>query len=121
MSQLNKLVVVLTFATLLSVGVAGANDRTHYVGLGNCMAYTAISNGFDGKSTISPFAEKTLSLLGDEFMFEASTLNISQADAQTFVVHRLVDLNIVLQEKGSDALKAEYEAKCEALAASLRR
>lgn len=103
------------FSLLAGAPVAGAADDAQYKKLGQCMAYTAIKNGFDGKNIISPFAADILATLGDEFMFEASTLNISEQDAQNFVVQKLVEYNLQVEERGADSLKNDHDAACQAV------
>lgn len=119
------LVRTIVTATILpiifNVTAAGAADDKHYKELGQCMAYTAIKNGFDGKNVVSPFAAQALAVLGDEFMFEASTLNISEQDAQTFVVHKLVEYNLQVEERGAESLKSDHDTNCQALIDSFQK
>lgn len=115
-----KIALCLTFVTASGVTVAGAAADDRYQQLGKCMAYTAIKSGLNGQNTMSPFAEKTLGQLGDEFMFEASKLNIPEQDAQNFVVYNLVAFNLQREEKGIESLDDDHSANCDAVIKTFR-
>jgi hypothetical protein len=117
----NVRTILIATALAFNATFAGAADDKHYKELGQCMAYTAIKNGFDGKNVVSPFAAQTLATLGDEFMFEASTLNISEQDAQTFVVHKLVEYNLQVEERGYDSLKNDLDTSCQGLVNTFKK
>lgn len=96
-----------------------AADETRFRQLGECMAYFAVISGMDGKKEVPPAVAGQIAALGSELMFEASVLGYDDDRAHTSVVEKLVEMNTVVSEQGTQALSASYSAMCDAVAAKV--
>jgi hypothetical protein len=111
--------IAIAAAIALLPTLANAADGTRYLDLAKCMAFAAVKGGLDGKKPVPADYANVLSVLGEEYMFEASALGMDDDQAQTFVVNELTRQNRIKQEKGMDALTAELGDTCSALAGTL--
>lgn len=104
-------------AALVALPVtASAADSARYLDLAKCISFATVKGGLDGKKEIPADYAAVISVLGEEYMFEASALGMSDDQAHTFVVTELMRQNRMKEEKGMDALTAEVGATCSALA-----
>lgn len=106
-------------AFLLLPTLASAADGTRYLDLAKCMTYATVKGGLDGKKPVPKDYADVISVLGEEYMFEAAALGMDDNEAQTFVVNELIRQNRIKEEKGMDALTAELGDTCSALAGQL--
>jgi hypothetical protein len=106
-------------AVLLLPTLANAADGGRYLDLAKCMAYATVKGGLDGKKPVPADYANVLSILGEEYMFEASALGMDDNQAHTFVVNELVRQNRIKEEGGIVALEAELGGTCSALAGKL--
>lgn len=111
--------ISLILSAFIATQATAASDDARYRTLGQCIAYTAVKSGLNGNNEISPFTAETLASLGEEFMFESSLLGISEEDSQYFVVGRLIEYNIQIEENNAAALIGEHEDVCRELIKSL--
>jgi hypothetical protein len=113
-------VAAATFAVALTApAIVGAADGARYLDLAKCMAFATVKGGLDGKKEVPPEYAQVISLLGQEYMFEASALGLDDDQAHTFVVTELMRQNRVKEERGMDALTAEIGTTCSDLADTL--
>lgn len=115
--------VLLFSAFLLIASPAVASETsaspTRFSELGECLAFIAIESGVDGKKEVHEDVATTLSAMGSEFMFEASLMGLDDNTAHTFVVEKLVEMNLTANEQGSEAVRSQYGDKCRDVAISV--
>lgn len=90
-------------------------EATRFRQIGECMAYFAVVSGMDGKKEVPPAVSARLAALGSEFMFEASILGYDDDRAHTSVVEKLIEMNTIISEQGTQALVASHGTMCEAV------
>ena len=109
--------IIIAIALFMSTTAPSqAADTDRYLSLAKCMAYAAVKGGVDGKKEIPADYAAVISLLGEEYMFEATALGLSDDQAHTFVVNELMRQNKMAAERGMDALNTEMKATCAAIA-----
>ncbi|MDW9481772.1 hypothetical protein GOB57_24290 [Sinorhizobium meliloti] len=109
----------MTAAIVVLPTLASAADGARYLDLAKCMAYATVKGGLDGKKPVAADYANVISMLGEEYMFEAAALGLDDDQAHTFVVNELVRQNRIKEEEGMDALAAELADTCAALAETL--
>lgn len=118
---MKKLAVLALLFSGAFVSAGEAADTQRYNDLGVCMAFIAVDSGIDGKRDVDPSLGQTIAAIGAEFMFEATVLGYDDNTAQTFVVSKLQEMNLQVNEMGSAALKEEFGPKCKEVAISVVR
>jgi len=112
--MLKSLAAVAVFS--LIPAIAPAADGARYLDLAKCLSYATVKGGLDGKKEVPPEYAAVISVLGEEYMFEAAALGMDDDQAHTFVVNELARQNRMLEEGGMEVLKAELADTCSALA-----
>nr|WP_250808364.1 hypothetical protein [Neorhizobium tomejilense] len=118
--MLKNAIAAATLTTCLTIpSLASSADGARYLDLAKCIAYATVKGGLDGKKDVPPEYAAVISLLGEEYMFEASALGLDDDQAHTFVVTELMRQNRVKEERGMETLTEEVGQTCSALADTL--
>ena len=116
---MRPLVTLATLLILTTPTLSVAADGARYLDLAKCIAYATVKGGLDGKKEVPPDYAAVISVLGEEYMFEAGALGLNDDQAHTFVVTELMRQNRVKEEAGIEKLTEEVGPKCSSLADSL--
>lgn len=106
-------------AIVMLPSFANAADGDRYLNLAKCMAYATVKGDLDGKKPVPTDYAAVISVIGEEYMFEASALGMTDDQAHTFVVNELMRQNRIKQEQGMAVLTGEVGDTCSALAETL--
>jgi Pyruvate/2-oxoacid:ferredoxin oxidoreductase gamma subunit len=110
---------ITTAVMFLLPTLANAADGARYLDLAKCMTFATVKGGLDGKKPVPKDYADVISVLGEEYMFEATALGMDDNEAQTFIVNELIRQNRIKEEQGMDALTAELGETCSVLAGKL--
>ena len=111
-------ILLLAALALWSSG-ASATDQQRLADLGTCLAFSYVNAGLDGQKDVPPDLVPGILAIKAEFMFEASLAGLDDNAAQTVVVEKLTEQNMLAHTKGIAAVKGMYLPLCRQVAQSL--